>query len=49
MGFNKGGEVMLVRDVRRVRLNFVFVIHKSRTAGNVGKKCKKVIFDCHSY
>ena len=41
MSFNKGGEVMLVRDVRRVRLHFVFVMHKLRTAGNVGKKGKK--------
>ena len=32
---------MLVRKVRRVRLNFVFVIHRLRTAGNVGKKGKK--------
>ena len=32
---------MLVRDVRRVRLHFVFVMHKLRTAGNVGKKGKK--------
>jgi hypothetical protein len=27
--------------VRKVRLNFVFVTHKLRTAGNVGKKGKK--------
>ena len=32
---------MLVRTVRRVRLNFVFVMHRLRTAGNVGKKGKK--------
>ena len=32
---------MLVRKVRRVRLNFVFVMHRLRTAGNVGKKGKK--------
>ena len=32
---------MLVRDVRRVRLDFVFVTHRLRTAGNVGKKGKK--------
>jgi hypothetical protein len=32
---------MLVTDVRRVRLHFVFVMHKLRTAGNVGKRCKK--------
>ena len=32
---------MLVRDVRRVRLHFVFVMHRLRTAGNVGKKGKK--------
>ena len=32
---------MLVRKVRRVRLDFVFVMHKLRTAGNVGKKGKK--------
>ena len=32
---------MLVRDVRRVRLHFVFVMHKLRTVGNVGKKGKK--------
>jgi hypothetical protein len=32
---------MLVRDVRRVRLHFVFVMHKLRTAGNVGKEGKK--------
>ena len=32
---------MLARDVRRVRLHFVFVIHKLKTAGNIGKKGKK--------
>ena len=32
---------MLVRKVIRVRLDFVFVMHKLRTAGNVGKKCTK--------
>ena len=31
---------MLVRNVRRVRLHFVFAMHKLRTAGNVGKKGK---------
>ena len=31
---------MFVRKVRRVRLNFVFVIHRLMTAGNVGKKGK---------
>jgi len=39
---------MLVRNVRRVRLHF-FKIQKLRTAGNVGKKGKKVIFELHSY
>ena len=42
---------MLVRDVRRVRLHFVFVMHKLRTAGNVGKKGKKGkigFFFCHA-
>ena len=29
---------MLVRKVIRVRLDFVFVTHRLRTAGNVGKK-----------
>ena len=29
---------MLVRTVRRVRLNFVLVMHRLRTAGNVDKK-----------
>ena len=28
---------MLVRNVRKVRLKFVLVMHKLRTAGNVGK------------
>jgi hypothetical protein len=32
---------MSVRDVRMVRLHFVFVMHKLRTPGNVGKKGKK--------
>ena len=32
---------MFVRKVRRVSLNFVFVIHRFRTAGNDGKKSKK--------
>ena len=32
---------MSVRDVRMVRLHFVFVMHKLRTSGNVGKKGKK--------
>ena len=31
----------MVRNVRRVRLNFVFVMHRLRTADNVGKKGKK--------
>jgi hypothetical protein len=32
---------MLVRKVIKVRLNFLFVIQRLRTAGNVGKKGKK--------
>ena len=35
---NKGVYVILVRNVRRVRFTFVLVMHKLRTAGNVGKK-----------
>ena len=48
MSLNKGGWVMLVRNVRRVRLHF-FNMQKLRTAGNVGKKGKRVIFELHSY
>jgi hypothetical protein len=42
---------MLVRDVRRVRLHFVFVMHNLRTASNVGKKGNKGKIEfciCHS-
>jgi hypothetical protein len=51
MSFNKGGLVMLVSDVRMVRLHFVFALHQLRTAGNFGKQGKKGNIDfwiCHS-
>ena len=48
MGLNKGGWVMLVRNVRRVRFHFL-IMKKLRTSGNVGKKGKKVIFEWESF
>jgi hypothetical protein len=39
---------MLVIKVRRGRLNFGFVMHRLRTADNVGKKGKIAFCFCHA-